>query len=108
MAKSISYATKKVNLPSRFGPNPSEYFDISFLNTPERYFEITIDSNGNINQEDTSETIYKEINKKKYIDTLEGIQNIKHESSCFLKNSFRYIGYSKKIKEFIFQTNTIK
>jgi hypothetical protein len=98
----------RVNLPSGFGPNPPEYVDTSFLNTQKRYFELTIDSNGNINQEDSSETIYKEIDKKQYIKTLEEIKNIKHESSCFLKNSFRYIGYSKKRKEFIFQTNKIK
>ena len=98
----------RVNLPSGFGPNPTEYVDIPLLNTQKRYFEFTLDINGKINQEDSSETIYKEIDKKQYIETLEEIKNIKHESSCFLKDSFRYIGYSNKRKEFIFQTNKIK
>ena len=95
------------SVPSGFGPSaPVDYDPTVYLKSEKRYFEFTINIDNTI-IDDNSETTYKEIDKKKYIDKLEDVKGIKHKSSCFLDESFRYIAYSKKLKGFIFQTNKI-
>jgi hypothetical protein len=98
------------NIPRGFGPNqpsdiPVELFTVS---KEKRFFEILIDANGVLSKDDLPKSIYKEINKKEYIDKLEKVSNFKMESSCFLEDSFRFIAYSKKLKHFTIQTNVIK
>lgn len=100
----------RMSVPSGFGPRqPNDFaFEIASVENEKRYFELVIDVNGQLVDGELPNTIYKEIDKKQYIDKLEDVKDIKHESSCFLKDEFRYIGYSKKIKAFVFQTNKIK
>ncbi|CAL2088402.1 hypothetical protein [Tenacibaculum sp. 190524A05c] len=97
----------QMNMPSGFGPSQPEYFFPSITKDEKHYFELLIDLNGKLLNEELPRTMYNEVDKKQFVDTLEKIKSIKHESSCFLKDSFRYIGYSKKLKSFIFQTNKI-
>ncbi|WGH74614.1 hypothetical protein P8625_10990 [Tenacibaculum tangerinum] len=96
-------------IPSGFGPSqPNDiYFNTYTFAEEKRYFEILLDSEGNLLNEELPETMYKEIDKKKYIEKLEEIKDFKYESSCFLKNSFRFISYSRKQQGFIFQTNKL-
>lgn len=100
----------RMSVPSGFGPSqPDDFaFDFAVIKKDKRFFELVIDTNGQLLKNDLPETIYKEIDKKEYIDKLEDVKDIKHESSCFLKDEFRYIGYSRKLKAFVFQTNKIK
>ena len=96
--------------PGGFGPSqPSELpFYLAKEQKQKRFFEIIIDSNGLLNNEANFETTFKDIDKKKHIDNLENKKKIKHKSSCFLDNSFRYIGYNKRQKIFFFKTETLK
>jgi len=97
------------SIPSGFGPRqPNDlYFNSYIIKKEKRYFELLLNTNNEILNEELPDNIYKEIDKKEFIDKLENMKDIKHESSCFLKNSYRYIGYSKKLKGFIIQTNKI-
>jgi hypothetical protein len=85
----------QMSIPSGFGPaQPEEYYLNSYKKKKEKvYIEFTIDENG-IVQNEVSKPIYKEIDKEKYIDKLADISNFKFESSCFLKNEFRYAYYN--------------
>lgn len=99
----------KINTPTHFGPSPNNdiHFNTYLIKKEKRYFELLLNNKGEILNKELAETVYKEIDKKKFIKKLENIEDIKHESSCFLKNSYRYIGYSNKLKGFIFQTKKI-
>lgn len=96
--------------PSGFGPSqPNDFvFESISVKKAKRFFEILIDSKGLFLNEELPETIYKEVDKKEYINKLEDLQNLKHKSSCFLKHDFRYIGYSKNQKGFVIKTDKIK
>lgn len=100
----------RVNVPSGFGPRqPNDgAFESVTIKKEKRFFELVIDTNGLISDEELPEANFKEIDKKEYIDRLDDIRDIKKESSCFLKNDFRYFGYSKKQKGFVFKTDKIK
>lgn len=99
----------RTSVPGGFGPTqPNDlYFNNYIIKEDKRYFELLLNSNNEVLNDALPYTIYKDIDKKKYIKKLEDISDLKHESSCFLKNSYRYIGYSRKLKGFIFQTNKI-
>ncbi len=99
-----------ISVPSGFGPSqPNEIaFDYAGTNKENRFFELLVDSKGFVLEESLPESFYKEINKKEYVDELEKEHILKHKSSCFLKNSFRYIYYSKKNKEFIIKTKPLE
>ena len=98
------------SIPTGFGPKqPNDFaFENAVIIKQKRFFELLLDANGNLLNEDLPETIYKEIDKKEYIDKLDDISDYSMESSCFLKDSFRFIAYSKRNKHFIIQTNNIK
>lgn len=100
----------RISVPSGFGPSQLDNFSFELVSTKKKkhFFELLINANGMLSNEELPETVYKEIDKKKYIDKLEDIKDLKHQSSCFLKNSFRYIGYSKELKGFVFNTNRIR
>ncbi|CAL2103769.1 conserved protein of unknown function [Tenacibaculum sp. 190130A14a] len=95
--------------PAGFGPTQPN--DIHFNNyeavKEKKYFEFVIDNENKLVNNTLSETTYKEVDKKHFIDKLEEISDFKHESSCFLKASFRFIVYSRNLKGFIIQTNNI-
>jgi hypothetical protein len=95
--------------PGGFGPvQPNDFhFKNYLIKKGKRYFELVLNQNYvllNTNED----TIYKEVNKQKYIDQLEKITDLKKESSCFLKDSFRYIGYSRNLNAFTIMTNKLK
>ncbi len=96
--------------PSGFGPSqPNEkIFNGAVTNKKERFFELLINNKGLVSEESLPESFYKEINKNKYIDELEEKTLLKHKSSCFLKDSFRYIFYSRKNKEFLIKTKLLE
>ena len=55
------------NVP-RFGPSADELFDYTLLNTEEsHYFEIVLNLNQEIISSNTSETVFRDIDKKSYI-----------------------------------------
>jgi len=94
------------NLPAGFGPNVNDefVFNNASVTKEKRFFELLIDENGNLLNQNLPETIYKEIDKKKEIDHLKDISHFKYQSSCFLKSGFRYIAYDKSSKSFIINT----
>ncbi len=100
----------QINVPRGFGPRQTNEvpFETATIKKEKRFFELLIDTNGLISDEDLPETTFKEIDKKKYIDRVEESKTFKNISTCFLEDSFRFIGYSKKLKGFIIQTNKIK
>lgn len=100
----------RVSIPRNFGPSQPSFYDFenATIAKEKRFFELVIDEKGVIYNEELPTTTYKEINKKEYINKLENITNLYMASSCFLKNSFRYIGYNRNLKEFIIQTSTLK
>lgn len=97
------------NAPAGFGPTQPNDFHFNTYDIPKekRYFEFVINNQNEVISNTKTKTLYKEVDKKEYIDKLEEIQDYKQESSCFLENSFRFIAYSKKNKGFIIQTNTL-
>lgn len=97
------------NIPNGFGPRvPNDvYFETYKRNKEKVYFEFSIDVNGYI-QDAVEESLEKEIDKKKYIDKLDDVRGLKHESSCFVGDDFRFVGYNRSLKSIIIQTNKIK
>jgi hypothetical protein len=98
------------NIPSGFGPRIIDdfVFENGFILKEKRFFELLIDTKGELLNEDLPETVYNNIDKKIFIDRLEEVSNYSLESSCFLEDSFRFIAFDKNLKVFIIQTNTIK
>ncbi len=100
----------RTNLPSRFGPSQPNEVSLNYVikNKKDRYFELLISKDGEIFNKTLPETKHKEINKKEYIDKLKKNTSLSKKSSCFLKNTFRHIGYSRTLKGLVIQTNKIK
>ena len=98
------------NIPSGFGPNALDdyVFENAVVDKEKRFFELLIDAKGNLLKDELPSTLYKEIVKENYINKLEDISDFKFESSCFLENSFRFIAYSKSLKQFSIQSNKLK
>ncbi len=99
----------RTSVPGGFGPSqPNDlYFNTYLIEKEKRYFELLLNDSNEILNDNSSKYKYKDVDKKKYIKKLESISDLRHESSCFSENSYRYIGYSRKLKGFIFQTNKI-
>lgn len=97
------------SIPAGFGPSIDDdtLVEVSELNNTKRYFEILLDAKGQVLNEELPEAFYKEVDKEKHIKKLEKIIDFKHESSCFLKNSFRFIAYNTDLKQFVIQTNDL-
>lgn len=95
--------------PRGFGPaQPNDFhFENYLIKKSKRYFELVLNQNYDL-LDSNEDTIYKEVDKQKYIDQLEKITDLKKESSCFLKDSFRYIGYSRNLNAFTITTNKLK
>lgn len=90
------------NFNRNFGP--ADYSDYVYHFTHEyssdTSLQFVVNANGAIVNEPTGDTIYNNIDKRKYIDELNDNTVYKHTSSCFVKNNFRYMTYSKEIKSF--------
>jgi hypothetical protein len=97
------------SIPSGFGPRVPDdtYFENATITKEKRHFELLIDIEGNLLNEDLPEALYKEIDKKNYIKKLDENTKLKHVSSCFLKNSFRNISYNKKTKSFTINSRNL-
>jgi len=106
----MHFQNNMMNSVPNFGPSLSNNYilDLYKFESDDRYFELLIDGKGSIANNDNTETVYSDLNKEEYIDKLEDIDDFKYESSCFLKDSFRFIAYSKVRKGFVFQTNELK
>ena len=98
------------SIPSGFGPNfmDDEAFLSATVLKQKRFFEVVLDVDCNLLEEDLPDSFYQEIDKEMYIDNLEGNLKFKFESSCFLKNNFRYIAYNIKDKNFVIHNTIIK
>ena len=82
----------------KFGPSePIEYF---YTKEGQKYFEIVLDPLSNVLDAVETEMVHKELDKKKYVEELDGKKKLKHTSSVFTKQKFRYIAYNKKAKSF--------
>lgn len=95
------------NIPRGFGPYNDDDFIFATKKIEKRFFEIIIDINGNLVQEELPELLFKEIDKEIYIKNLEEIDKYKYESSCFLNNSFRFIAYDLTNRKFIIETKKL-
>jgi len=84
---------------SGFGPNPFE--EIFFIKDEKSHFEIGLDLSGNIISPEGLETVYKDIDKKSYIEKLDDNKKLKHSSTVFTEKYFRYIAYNKTSKSFV-------
>ena len=97
------------NMPRGFGPN--NIFDTlhyrSFEDKTDHSIQFVIDQSGNIVNEPITNTVYKSIEKKKYVDELNDDKALKHASSCFVEGKFRYIAYNKKSKSFTVYNKSI-
>lgn len=100
----------QINSPSGFGPRVIN--EDAFLNATiskgKRFFEVLIDVDGNLLNEELPHTFYKDIDKKKYIDKIEDVDNFKYQSSCFLSESFRFIAYNKRLNHFTVQKENLQ
>jgi hypothetical protein len=103
MMRQMQQDLMRPKLPSGFGPNDiDDYaFNNATVSKSKRFFELLIDDKGNLLKDKLPETVYKEIDKKKEIDHLKDVSHFKFQSSCFLKNSFRYIAFDRVSKGFI-------
>ena len=99
-----------MNSAPHFGPSVTNQniYDNIVLTNQKHFFQVLIDTTGNVLPMQTFFTKHKEINKKEYTQTIEKIPGFKFVSSCFLKNSFHYIGFFKKTRTFVIKENPLK
>ena len=103
--RAINDAMKSI---PRFGPNINDIYFETYLTDEKHYFELQLDASLSIISGNVKEPpIHKEVDKKEYIDKLDEIPRLKHTSSCFLKDSFRYIAYSNEQKAIVIQSNSL-
>lgn len=82
-----------------FGPN--SFDEVPFFAKDEKHhFEIVLNSSNTVIENGELETIYQEIDKKKYIKELDDNTKVKHTSTVFINNQLRYFGYNKKTKKY--------
>lgn len=109
MHQQIMINNIRSNIHSRFGPNQQNdfHFNNYYVKKERKYFEILLDNEDNLINDNTDSSLYNEIDKQKYFDRLEEIPDLKYKSSCFFKNHFRYIGYFENLKGFMIQTKQL-
>lgn len=88
---------------SRFGPTllDDTPFENATILKSKRYFEIIIDSKGNLLNNVFSLPIHKENDKESYLEELNDNYKLEMLSSCFVNNRFRFMGFDKKKKKFL-------
>ncbi|AGC76886.1 hypothetical protein LX97_03257 [Nonlabens dokdonensis] len=92
----------------RFGPNGSEGYPIYiFKKKSESFFEIALNSEGNIIPANEVTTIHKNIDKEFYIKEIDNNKKLKHSSTVFTETTFRYISYNKKSKTFVIKSKPL-
>ncbi|MBU2926760.1 hypothetical protein [Winogradskyella psychrotolerans] len=85
------------SIPS-FGP--SEGYEYFFVIEENAFFEITLDSSGHVHEGVSTESLYRDLDKKSYIKPLDDNKKLKHTSTVFTDSKFRYITYNKREKSF--------
>lgn len=82
-----------------FGPN--SFYEVPFFAKDDKHhFEIVLNPSNTVIENGELETIYQEIDKKKYIKELDDNTKVKHTSTVFINNQLRYFGYNKKTKKY--------
>lgn len=106
----MQFHNQMLRAPGGFGPNSEMdyYFNNATTNKENRFFKLFVDQKGVLLDKELTKTVYRKIDKKKHREKLKEKIDISKKSSCFLKNSFRYITYNKKLKEFVIQTKKLK
>jgi hypothetical protein len=98
------------NLP-KFGPNSNEPEYLLYTNTESKKknssFEIGVNSNADILPASELQTVFKEIDKKSYIEKLEEDTYLRHTSSTFTDSTCIYITYNRKTKTFIIKSELL-
>ena len=82
-----------------FGPNNFDEVPY-FIKDEKHHFEIVLTQSNTVVVDSDIETIYKDIDKKKYIKELDDNTKVKHTSTVFIENQLRYFGYDKKTKKY--------
>ncbi|MEH1007712.1 hypothetical protein VDP25_08210 [Winogradskyella sp. ECml5-4] len=93
----INQQQMRNSIPS-FGP--SEPLDYFFVAQEHSFFEITLDLAGKIVEDKNDESVYPYLNKKTYVKPLNDNKKLKHTSTVFTQDNFRYIAYDKRNKSF--------
>lgn len=107
MMREMNRNLMQINLPKGFGPKPLDDTSLFFsISKEKRFFELLIDENCQLLNEDLPSSIYKEVNKTKYWNNLNSSAGT-FDSSCFLLNNFRYFFYNKHSKKFIFKSKNL-
>jgi len=100
-----------MNSVPNFGPSflgNDFHFNNYSISKINRHFVLLIDQDSKVSNNVLPKTVYKNVNKEIYIDRVEDVSDYKHVSSCFLKESFRYIVYSKRLKSFVIKTDKLE
>lgn len=85
--------------PGRFGPNPNKFEnDLYFFTSDTNSFEIVLDVDLKTVVNDTKETVFKNIDKDKFVNKYKENGLIKEFSSAFTATDFRYMYQDKKSK----------
>ncbi len=89
------------NIP-RFGPSPESYEELALLSAKveHHYFEIVLNTNCEVVSNASEETVHRYIDKKKYVEELDKDKTIKHASSLFVGEKFRYFAFDNRSKTF--------
>lgn len=85
------------NIP-KFGPSPEIYDEIAMVTAKadHHYFEIVLTPEVEVVSNSSEETVHKYIDKKKYVEELDKNKSIKHASSLFVGETFRYFAFDNR------------
>ena len=81
----------------------TEWYDelaILSLKKEHHYFEIVLTPEAEVVSNASEETVHKYIDKKKYVEELDKDKSIKHASSVFVGEKFRYFAFDNRKNEF--------
>lgn len=87
------------SIPRGFGPNPNFYDALAMIYIDKielKPIEFIVDSNLSLDEKDTVETVFKDIERDDYLDKFKDDKSMKDFSAGFTTTDFRYIYYDKK------------
>lgn len=97
------------NLP-RFGPSDNVPEIILYNKTSKKKdnsFEIGLNSNIELLSVSELQTVFREVDKKSYIEKLEEDKYLRHTSSTFTDSTCSYITYNRKTKTFVIKSKPL-
>jgi len=105
MQQMIQQNINNFKVPGGFGPNPQFYENSTLIKSEHESIRFILTDTYNIEENTSTETKYKDIDKDKYLDPLKDNSDLKHITASFQKDSFRYLYYSKKLDIFFIKTS---